>query len=257
MKHALQISTLHPAHAPDFHLQDSPVEMDPSVLHMDRPSAQTTSEPASRFASHVDRARGGTASGRVSPSGALDEPAGEEQLVERLERASLVANNDVPRQRAATSTGGEYAGDHSTITPREGSMTTSSGSHAGALRSTAADSTGVDSIFRLLPRETRPAIMAMMTIDPVSRCTLADLLQGTGNDALVCRCGGAECGGGMNTPPGTITPPNGEEGDDVDRGDEWLKAIRCCSHPGDAKPDHEHAKIESEEGAAKKKKFFH
>jgi hypothetical protein len=57
------------------------------------------------------------------------------------------------------------------------------------------------SIFRFLSQETRPASMAMLTIEPTLRCTLSDLVRGLGRDTLVCRCNGAECEGGANTPP--------------------------------------------------------
>jgi serine/threonine protein kinase len=54
-----------------------------------------------------------------------------------------------------------------------------------------------DSIFRLLPRETRPCLVKMLTVAPSLRCTLSDLLRG------------------------------GEEPDDSAK-DEWLSSIRVC-----------------------------
>ncbi|CED82557.1 pkinase-domain-containing protein [Phaffia rhodozyma] len=293
MKSALKISMVHPVDNKDYHLQDSPEEMDPSVLHMDRPRAHTTSEPASRFASHVEKtARGGTASGVVSPSGngeLIDGPDTDNRLVNQLANSTLSPttqglaipeSHSAVRQRSVT--GPENISGRNIPSPQQGTTslpssdvpavassglatpgrsstaattttTKTTASNASAARASAADCTGVDSIFRLLPRETRPAIMAMMTIEPTARCTLADLLRGTGNDALVCQCEGVECGGGMNTPPNEAVTP-----DDSDEGDEWIKGITCCSHfPIGHSMDHTHAKIEVEEGATKKKRFFH
>ncbi|KAJ3977974.1 kinase-like domain-containing protein [Lentinula raphanica] len=46
------------------------------------------------------------------------------------------------------------------------------------------------SLFLLLPQETRPALRRMMHLDPSTRCTLTDLLKGRGkHDNLLCGCG--------------------------------------------------------------------
>ncbi|KAF9567552.1 Pkinase-domain-containing protein [Agrocybe pediades] len=48
---------------------------------------------------------------------------------------------------------------------------------------------GSESIFRLLPRETRPALRRMLFVEPASRCTLTDLLKGLGKtSSLLCGC---------------------------------------------------------------------
>ena len=68
-------------------------------------------------------------------------------------------------------------------------------SSAGTLSSGAADS-----IFRLLPRESRPALMRMLAIEPRIRATLADLLRG------------------------------GEDGEiDKSKADPWIASLRCCT----------------------------
>lgn len=76
-----------------------------------------------------------------------------------------------------------------------------------------------DSIFRLLPRESRSCLTRMLTVDTSIRCTLADLLRGG-------------------------------EGDDVDesRKDDWLPNIKpCIYHKGAMSPNredqHDHIKI--------------
>lgn len=69
---------------------------------------------------------------------------------------------------------------------RSDSVTTShnavSGSHS--------NSAGTESLFRLLPRETRSAIRRMLHVEPKGRCTLTDLLMGKGKAGrLLCGCG--------------------------------------------------------------------
>jgi len=120
-----------------------------------------------------------------------------------------------------------------------------------------------DSIFRLLPRESRNVIRRMMHIEPSSRCTLSDLLYGRGKGGgLVCRCGGAECGGGLNTPPDEeqyeeCYPEDGGDGFAAgDCGDDWLTSIACCSHPHADLTHHKHIKVETDE-KQHKRRFFH
>lgn len=48
---------------------------------------------------------------------------------------------------------------------------------------------GAETIFRLLPRETRPALRRMLHVEPSARCTLTDLLKGRGKTSgLLCGC---------------------------------------------------------------------
>ena len=88
-----------------------------------------------------------------------------------------------------------------------------------------------DSIFRLLPRETRNCLTRMMTIDPKLRCSFADLLRG------------------------------GEKGqEDADEVDDWLACIEPCVGFGSRrktesdKDFHVHTLIHSEESIANNKK---
>lgn len=112
---------------------------------------------------------------------------------------------------------------------------------------------GAESIFRLLPRESRSAIMRMLAVEPTIRCTFSDLLKGRGHDDMMCPCGSADCGGNISLPPAELT---GVSPEDIDHGDEWIQNIECCSHlqPGQ-KPGHSHIKVAEEKPA--KKKFFH
>lgn len=113
---------------------------------------------------------------------------------------------------------------------------------------------GAESIFRLLPRESRSAVMRMLAVEPSIRCTLSDLLVGRGKDDMMCSCGSAECGGNLGLPPSEVTGiTDGEE----DEGDEWVQRIECCSHARakGEKVTHTHIKVVQDE--PKKKKLFH
>lgn len=140
-----------------------------------------------------------------------------------------------------------------------------------------------DSIFRLLPRETRSALSRMMAIEPSLRCTLGDLLRGrrfSDTDSpltrtpVMSRSNSSEA---LNTLPTQSAASGGvtmslssgadlnhlshaEFEDDDDTGDEWLKSIQTCAHlksegKGE-KPDHPHVKVVPEEGK-KKSSLFH
>jgi serine/threonine protein kinase len=120
---------------------------------------------------------------------------------------------------------------------------------------------GAESIFRLLPRETRPALRRMLFVEPSSRCTLTDLLKGKGKGGvLLCGC-----------TPQSIREnredrADGKEGtkvrcmdhdcdeEDEDDGDEWLKSIAPCSATG-CQPQHVHIKVAVEE-KPHKRRFF-
>lgn len=128
---------------------------------------------------------------------------------------------------------------------------------------------GADSIFRLLPRESRNAIRRMMHVEPKGRCTLSDLLHGRGkgkSHGLRCLCNGEECGGGLNTPPAEEDEDGDEDGgndegtaeEESDDGDAWLKSIETCSaYTALGKPSpHEHCKIPIDEKQGKKRFFL-
>ncbi|PWN51978.1 Pkinase-domain-containing protein [Violaceomyces palustris] len=144
-----------------------------------------------------------------------------------------------------------------------------------------------DSIFRLLPRETRSALSRMMAIEPSMRCTLGDLLRGrrySDTDSPLTRtpvmsrsnssdmlrsaidsASAASSRGGIS--PDAHAAGLGSIGiltefeDDDDKGDEWLKSIRTCAHiiadgkPGE-QPDHPHVKVVADE-QKRKHSLFH
>ena len=115
-----------------------------------------------------------------------------------------------------------------------------------------------ESIFLLLPRETRPAIRRMLFVEPEARCTLTDLLKGRGKTSgLLCGCHrhtGDSQSHGIDTPPGVCQDHNlsAEEEDD---GDAWLKSIETCSTPGVTQSNHSHIKVTVDE-KAQKRRFF-
>ncbi|KAH9079468.1 Pkinase-domain-containing protein [Lactarius deliciosus] len=117
---------------------------------------------------------------------------------------------------------------------------------------------GAESIFLLLPRETRPAIRRMLFVEPEARCTLTDLLKGRGKTSgLLCGCHrhvSDSQSRGIDTPPGVCQDHdlNAEEEDD---GDAWLKGIKTCSTLGASRSDHTHIKVTVDE-KAHKRRFF-
>lgn len=280
MRASLRVTAIPERHFASEVADERGKEMDPSVLEMARPGTETTSAPASRSVSVAPGAGPGgavtsaapspvgrwndtTPTGAASAAVAAKEQASGDELAKRLQSTKLSATGSAgqARGRAATSPP-EYKMPQlnsatETATDAAPPVAPSPSKPIASPAKLNGDNTGVDSIFRLLPRETRPVLMAMLAVEPTRRSTLSDLLLGKGKDALVCRCGGAECGGGMNTPPGTITPEEREIGDEADnQGDEWLKTIDCCSHHARSTGHHTHAKIEGGDGETKKKKFF-
>jgi serine/threonine protein kinase len=112
---------------------------------------------------------------------------------------------------------------------------------------------GAESIFRLLPRETRPALRRMLFVEPTARCTLTDLLKGKGKTSgLLCGCHGHGANG-VDTPPGGHCEDHDCDPEDEDDGDEWLKSIVPCSE--DVPPNHVHIKVAVDE-KQHKRRFF-
>ena len=116
-----------------------------------------------------------------------------------------------------------------------------------------------ESIFLLLPRETRPAIRRMLHVEPEARCTLTDLLKGRGKTSgLLCGCHRhsgerPSSSHGIHTPPGPCQDHD-LSADEEDDGDAWLKSLRACSTPG-IMLEHTHIKVTVEE-KAHKRRFF-
>ncbi|KAK4055616.1 serine/threonine protein kinase [Microbotryomycetes sp. JL201] len=108
--------------------------------------------------------------------------------------------------------------------------TAQSRARASSVSSNATWTTGAaDSIFRLLPRETRSCLTRMLTVEPSIRSTLADLLRGGELDSL-----------------------------DESRKDDWLPNVQVCidqhGMPRNREDYHDHIKIAHDNGKPGKKK---
>lgn len=112
---------------------------------------------------------------------------------------------------------------------------------------------GAESIFRLLPRETRPALRRMLYVEPTGRCTLTDLLKGRGKtSSLLCGCHTRDgVSNGFETPPGHCIDHDNDPEDDDD-GDDWLTSIVPCSRPG-ANSGHVHIRVALDEKPTKRR----
>lgn len=150
-------------------------------------------------------------------------------LAPSMARSSSLSPSTILRSPSRASTSASFS---SSAAP---STTTFSpnrrGSVAASLASVASNATwttgAADSIFRLLPRETRSCLTRMLTVEPSIRCTLADLLRGGDLDF-----------------------------EEERRKDEWLPGVCVCvEHTREAMglDGHTHTKIVSTEGKGKKK----
>ena len=139
-----------------------------------------------------------------------------------------------------------------------------------------------DSIFRLLPRETRKALSRMMAVDPNMRCTLGDLLRGrryseiespltrtpvmsrsNSSDMLhkaMTQSHSQQHHNTKDTHDALAALTHAEFEDEDDFGDEWLKAVRTCGHLAaegkGEQPDHPHVQPQIEE-SKRKHSLFH
>ncbi|KAG2158350.1 Pkinase-domain-containing protein [Suillus bovinus] len=125
-------------------------------------------------------------------------------------------------------------------------------------RPRASSTTSPNSIFRLLPRETRPALRRMLCVDPKLRTTMGELLWGrrdTGGiialaEGEQCGCEDGECESDTEEQDGNEDEDAAE--DDAD-GDEWVRSIETCTETG--APKHVHVKIQNEEKSFKNRFF--
>ncbi|KAG1877891.1 Pkinase-domain-containing protein [Suillus subalutaceus] len=118
--------------------------------------------------------------------------------------------------------------------------------------------TSPNSIFRLLPRETRPALRRMLCVDPKLRTTMGELLWGRRDTGgIIALAEGDECG----CEDGEYESDTEEQGDNEDEddaeddedGDEWVRSIETCTESG--VPKHVHVRIQNEEKSFKKRFF--
>lgn len=249
-----------------FRQADNLGDMDPSVQQFARPGTSTESLPLPTTAlaslDDGDRNRPPAISMQSAPMLSVEDNEPTPTAPTKLSIPPVT-----PRSRSATFTGPLTPSldacknpvpvvDSSALDPPEPkkSVTRRRRADSGASVATFHPSSGADSIFRLLPRETRGALRRMMHLDPAKRCTLTDLLKGRGKHSdLLCGCKGhAGSIKGVDTPPSFECEDHklGEEDD----GDDWLKNVNSCSIPG-ITTDHVHTKVIVDE-KQHKRRFF-
>ncbi len=274
-----------------IHHAESAEQLDPSVQIFARPADSTESLPSSPmvsptypgFHTHI-----GASHAPQSPS-AVDlfpEDTSTSTLVAKPTRARATTIHGpvspVPLQQSETDTepsavkepeeGVKSEGDvgaqdfsekESTPTPVTKPVTYRARADSAASVATFIGGIGsAESIFLLLPRETRPALRRMLHIEPDARCTLTDLLKGRGKtSALLCGCqrhhdgSSSSSSRGIDTPPG-VCQDHDLSAEEEDDGDAWLKSIQTCSTlKPSAKPDHVHIKVTVED-KGHKRRFF-
>ncbi|KAF7295009.1 Protein kinase domain-containing protein [Mycena indigotica] len=221
---------------------DSPTEMDmdPSVLTFARPAHSTESLPLSPREPF---------SFPATPTSHLDELS-----TPRVGTMPLMPPTSPTRARAATFNAlqtvaaKQEAADASVAevkvqpAPKRRQRTDSVTTFHGG---------GSESIFRLLPREARPALRRMLHVEPSARCTLTDLIKGRGkSSSLLCGCN-LEGGNPPEAGPCEDHDCTPEEEDD---GDDWLKNVEPCSREG-VQPKHVHIKVTVAEKQGKRRFF--
>lgn len=265
---------------------ECPTQLDPSVEIFARPGASTESLPSSPTLSPTYQGvRTPILGSRVVASPILDDlptPTLKRPMISTRIRASTVhgpespvsvelseddcavgavqgpEDNVISEEGSKDASAQDVSDKESTPTPalkeairrRRVDSVASVATHSGCISS-------AESIFLLLPRETRPAIRRMLFVEPEGRCTLTDLLKGRGKTSgILCGCHrhtGDSHSHGIETPPG-MCQDHDLSAEEEDDGDAWLKSIQTCSAPG-AKSDHTHIKVAVEE-KAHKRRFF-
>ncbi|TFK54976.1 Pkinase-domain-containing protein [Heliocybe sulcata] len=262
----------------DLRQMDSPQDMDPSVRTFARPGQSTESLPASpalgpafyeppntidgvlneddvktpiakpaglglHLPASSYRTRANTFNGPLSPRAKA--AADEALTVVKEEEEQKKKREDEKKRKgkeASQTTIRAAANSSRSARSRKDSAASVATFHGG----------GAESIFRLLPRETRSALRRMMHIEPSSRCTLTDLLKGRGkHNDLLCGC---HHHSGIDTPAGHVCEDHCHESDEEDDGDEWLRSIVPCSSEG-VQSTHQHIKVTVDE-KPHKRRFF-
>ena len=202
---------------PSFEQSGTPPEMDASVLKFAHSGNPTESLPSTRVSESAP---------------VVDHP--------RIPKGIVTKSQVAQVEKPATEKNGTSENGDSTHRQRSDSVVTY---HGG----------GAESIFRLLPRETRPALRRMLFVEPTARCTLTDLLKGRGKTSnLLCGC--HDHGkNGVDTLE-KYCKDHDYDPEEEDDGDGWLKSIHPCSESAKT-PDHVHIKVVVDE-KQHKRKFF-
>ncbi|KAG5653968.1 hypothetical protein H0H81_008836 [Sphagnurus paluster] len=238
--HTHSMATLPVIGSNGLHPTESPLEMDPSVLQFARPGRSTESLPSPT----INQRR---ADGLLTPHSVTSGR-------HRSATFSAVITEDgetLPIPRVITNPSPSPTPPATSPAQKSRQRTDSVATYHGG---------GAESIFRLLPRETRPALRRMLFVEPSSRCTLTDLLKGKGKTSgLLCGCDRSP----QHSPRdltrkashGHCVDHDDCDSEDEDDGDEWIKSIAPCSQPGMG-AGHVHIKVAEEEKKTGKRRFF-
>ncbi|PPQ72140.1 hypothetical protein CVT26_006896, partial [Gymnopilus dilepis] len=270
-------TTLPNLHA--LHPSESPEEMDPSVLTLGRPANSTESLPLSPFAENdLLTPRGVPSSLHFPDRPLLSHRAasavpltGQHVLSEQDSDTRTAGEPDTPKEEAAkqdlvappTPEVIPPTPTAAAVPPTPAPPPPARAAPATTRRRERSDSVttfhggGSESIFRLLPRETRPALRRMLFVEPAARCTLTDLLKGRGKtSSLLCGCPakGEKSGDASPYDAGYCVDHDEHDEEDEDDGDEWLRSVVPCSRPG-VVPQHVHIKVAIDEKQGKRRFF--
>ncbi|GLB35035.1 putative protein tyrosine kinase [Lyophyllum shimeji] len=246
-KLATQSMATLPVMSSGLHQSESPREMDPSVLHLARPAQSTESLPSptlnQRFGDNlVTPPRIGSNRMRSSTFTAVITEDSEAPSASTIPR--VVVDSSTATSPTSSPTPPAQSAEH-----KKRQRTDSVATYHGG---------GAESIFRLLPRECRPALRRMLFVEPSSRCTLTDLLKGKGKaSGLLCGCDTSHHHRSETaaTTPHTHCVDHDEcDSEDEDEGDEWIKSIVPCSMPGGG--GHTHIQVAEDEKKTGKRRFF-
>ncbi|KAL4068004.1 Pkinase-domain-containing protein [Scleroderma citrinum] len=195
-------------------------EMDKSVLEFGRPGHSTESLPALRS----------------SPS----------------QSRSLSPTSSVPPARQSASPAPSYSSSDS----RELKASRPPPPPPEQTRARSSSHSSPNSIFRLLPREARPALRRMLCFDPRARTTMGELLYGRkGMPGVVALDEGEQCYCTSEEESDDADCDSDREDTEGDEGDPWVHSIDVCSCRGDESQKHVHVKI-ADEKAGRRRLFF-
>ncbi|KAG1756547.1 Pkinase-domain-containing protein [Suillus paluster] len=228
-------------------------DVDQSVLVFARPSVSTESLPALRADSPEEIER-------ASVNGFIEGKTPKER--------DFARESQTPTIQSMKSDGAKVNGAQAPSIPEPSTQASSSSppasqpqvpspKRAPPRRTRSTSTSSPNSIFRLLPRETRPALRRMLCVDPAMRTTMGELLWGRrGMGGIVALAEGDECECEDGECESESEEQQNEDEDfleDYEDGDEWIRSIETCTESSG--PKHVHVRIQNEEKSFKKRFF--
>lgn len=236
---------------------DCEIEMDKSVLELGRPGLSTESLPVySPLLGYTDCS--GTVVGASPPtiSTRTVHPAS------RSPSEQLSPSSPKPRSQLSEPQPTRPAPSPPTAQPGSPPRQLAKSGAQKTPRKRAVSTTSPNSVFRLLPRETRPALRRMLCFDPKARTTMGQLLWGRcGGGGIIALEEGEKCGCEKDRTSEEDHEDededdhddDGEDSDDEydeEHGDAWISDIEACTDQ--ETPTHVHVRIPSDEKTSKK-----